>query len=202
MPGKNLAFLLLLLIGAKAFGQGNVHSVNVTSSKFTIDGRTNVSGFTCELYQPSYPDSILVNTTWANKTLSFDHLNLKYPVEKFNCQLELMNQDLQNLLKRKQHPYVHLQINSIHIKDQTQGIEQLYVDAHITLTIAGVTQSLKITEGMVVNHSESDLTFSGTTSLDMRGFDIEPPTRLLGMVKVDKMLKVSFEVSLHVEEAH
>lgn len=197
----HLLLILLLLILDVCLGQEvkRHHEISVTASHFTIIGSTNINRFECTLEDYTPSDTLEIRSTWNNKTIQFDNLVLTYPVSEFDCGLEAMNRDMQHLLQSDQYPVMILHIKSIDLKPNQQAIETLYVTSDVALTIAGVAKPVKITEGMVINHSESSLTFSGEVSINMKDFHMEPPVRLWGMVQVDEMLQVKFAVRMEVK---
>ncbi|MEQ9306636.1 MAG: YceI family protein [Marinoscillum sp.] len=169
-------------------------------SAFTIEGSTNVSSFQCYLTKTNFADTIAIERTWRHRTITFDRLTLKYPVNEFDCQIELMTEDLRSLLQSDRFPYLFLRVKTIEVIDGPQEIENLNVSSEVNVTIAGVTREVRVDKGSVVNHSESLLTFQGKVSLDMVDFGIEPPVKFFGMVKVDNLLEVSFSITMEVTD--
>lgn len=184
------------------FGQSTnaSHLIKVKGSAFTIEGSTNISSFQCYLTKTNYSDTIAIERTWRHRTITFDRLTLKYPVNEFDCQIELMTEDLQSLLQSDRFPYLFLRVKTIEVIDGPQEIENLDVSSEVNVTIAGVTREVRVDKGSVVNHSESLLTFQGKVSLDMVDFGIEPPVKFFGMVKVDNLLEVSFSITMEVTD--
>ncbi|MEQ8473223.1 MAG: YceI family protein [Marinoscillum sp.] len=196
-----LIFSLCFGIASTAFTQSSVeHHVKVRSSEFLIHGSTNVSDYHCKLQESTNTDSLNIKRWWSNKTITFQGLVLQYRVNQFDCGLELMNQDLQVLLKSATYPYLSLQINSIRIKEGKQQIEELLVSSDVTVNLAGSTKNVSPIQGKVINHSESMLTLKGKTTLVMEDFGIEPPVKFFGMVKVESELVVEFSITMEVTD--
>lgn len=193
-----LVVLLLSLACTKSYGQ-NEHLVEVHSSRFLIQGETNVNRFECALFQDVSDQALKVQSVWGNYNLRFDGLQFRYPVEKFDCNLDAMNEDMQELLKSDEYPYLYLEIHDIHIDRSNTEIERLKVAARITINLAGVSRQFVITDGVVINRSEEELTFLGKKTLKMTDFNIEPPTKFFGMVTVTDELKVEFEINMQVD---
>ena len=175
------------------------HEIAVTSSQFEIEGTTNINEFHCGLddYVPS--DTLEIRSSWNNKSITFDNLILSYPVSHFDCGIEAMNKDMQSLLKSSTNPNMVLHIQAINQKKNQQAIETLYVTSKVRLTVAGVTREIAVKDGMVINHSETSLTFSGEVSLNMKDFEMEPPVKFWGMVQVNEILTVRFAVRMEVK---
>ena len=77
--------------------------------------------------------------------------------------------------------------------------QQNRLDATGTLTMAGVTRptelsvSYKILEG-------GDLVISGSRKLKMTDFKMEPPTAMMGTIKVGDEVEVRFEATLSIPD--
>lgn len=199
-PKLNLILLVLIFFSTKVTGQQQAkHEVSITSSTFTIYGTTNVNAFECELAQNIPHKPIVVYSKSTDHDINFDGLTMAYPIKDFDCGLEAMSDDLKLTLKSKEFPELYLTINSIHIKQESQEIEKLKVISSVTIKIAGISRTTTIEEGMVINHSEDALTLSGKQQMTMKDFNIEPPTKFFGMVKVNNDLSVGFTIDMLVK---
>lgn len=176
----------------------NYHRVKITSSSITIHGETNINQFKCRLNQPALNDSILVKNIWSNSKLDFEGLKLIYEVKSFKCGIPGMNSDFQELLKAEEQLYLLLQLNSITLLPDNDAFEELSVTAEVEINIAGVEKEVQIIESIVQNHSSAHMTLKGRERLLMSEFNIEPPTKFLGMVKVTDSIEVEFEISMEV----
>ncbi|MEQ9467445.1 MAG: hypothetical protein RLN88_08540 [Ekhidna sp.] len=176
----------------------NYHRVSIVSSSITIHGETNVNRFKCEMNQPALNDSIVVKNLWSNQKLEFVGLKLKYRVDQFDCGMQAMNNDFQDLLKAGEEPYLYLQLNSISLHDTNDAFEELDVDAEVEIFLAGVRKKVAIEGGKVLNHSSAHMTLRGEKDLLMTDFGIEPPTKFFGMVKVTDDISIEFEIGMKV----
>lgn|GEM_PF-1280443 len=196
----NILLLLaaLQLVSCHAFAQTTTarHNVNITASKFTLYGTTNLNSFECTLVEDHPTGPMAVKTQSSEYDIHFEGLEMKYNINDFDCGLEAMSDDLKHTLKSGDFPYLTLRINDIKIKDEYQEIEKLSVISEVTITLAGVKRDVSILEGYVINHSRESLTLSGLQQLEMKSFNIEPPTKFFGMVKVNNELSVGFEISM------
>jgi len=192
---------ILLFFSFLSWGQSTKrnHEVTVTSSQFTIEGSTNVNKFNCSLEEHIPSDTLEIRSTWNNSRITFENLILSYPVKDFDCGIAAMNQDMQSLMKSEDYPTMSLHIEDIDLKDKQEAIETLYVTSKVKLTIANVTREVSIKDGIVTNHSESSLTFSGTVDINMKDFQMEPPVKFWGMVQVNEKLTVRFAVRMEVK---
>ncbi len=75
-------------------------------------------------------------------------------------------------------------------------MEKLDVKSFVTISLAGVERTKMIEEATVINHDDQTVTFKGSKVLQMTDFKIEPPTKFLGLVSVEDVLEVSFEIKM------
>ncbi|MEP1035029.1 hypothetical protein [Ekhidna sp.] len=174
------------------------HQVTIMASSITIHGQTNVNRFKCGMHQPALNDSIVVKNIWSNFKLDFEGLQLVYKVQDFECGLKLMNTDFQELLKAEEEPYLLLELNSITLHPGNDAFEELDVDAEVGIFLAGVEKHIKVPCVKVYNHSSAHMTLQGKKDLQMTEFEIEPPSKFLGMVKVNDEIEIEFEISMKV----
>ncbi|WP_258105307.1 hypothetical protein [Marinoscillum sp. MHG1-6] len=169
------------------------------SSEIMIQGETNVNKFGCTLYNPKISDPLLVHSTWSNFSIQFDKLELTYEVRHFDCGMAAMTDDLREILKADNYPNLILKINQINVRRDSEGFEKLKVSADVDVTIGGVKRNMLIHQAYVINHSATDLTLHGEQPLRMTYFEIEPPTKFWGTVRVYDQIKIAFDIRMFVE---
>ncbi len=199
MAMRKILLLVFIIFCNVSFSQSKAeHLVNITSSKFTLYGTTNLNEYTCELIVPDSTGSIAVRTKANDYELRFTGLEMDYRINDFDCGLEAMSEDLKKTLKSKEFPYLTLRINKIKIKNEPQEIEKLSVTSEVTIILAGKSKNISIRDGYVVNHSENSVTLTGKQELNMSDFEISPPTKFFGMIVVNDELSVGFEINMAV----
>ena len=107
-----------------------------------------------------------------------------------------MTKDLRSILKADQQPYLSLILESIAIGSHNEDFEELDVTAVATISIAGVKRKISIEDGIVTNHSSASLTLEGATKILLTDFNIEPPTKFLGLIKIKDEVNIEFEVGM------
>lgn len=192
-----LVFLCWTLPG-QVLERPNIHQVKITSSWFAIHGATNVNNFHCGLNQSAFGDSIVVRNIWSNQRLDFENFRLEYKVSDFECGNRLMNEDFQELLRVDEHPRLVLEVNAILLDPNNDAFEELEVDALVEVRLAGISKEINIEGGKVYNHSPAHLTLAGRKPLLMSDFEVSPPTKFLGMIKVKDDIEIEFELSMEV----
>ena len=173
-----------------------LHKVEILSSSLVIHGKTNVNKFDCKLNQQLDEETLRVTSEVTDLKLDFDGLVLKFRIGEFDCGHEIMNKDFRAILKSERYPFLFLKINDIYIKEETSLMEKLDVKSFVTISLAGVERTKIIEEATVINHDDELVTFIGSKVLKMTDFNINPPTKFLGLVSVEDALEVSFEIKM------
>ena len=197
----HLIMLVALLSSHEIFSQVNYgyHKVNIESSTITINGKTNINQFECFTDQSSLNDSILVKNIWSNLKIEFEGLILKYRIDDFSCGIQAMTKEFRELMKAESEPFLFLHLNSITICQDNNAFEELDVDADVKILLGGEERLIQIEGGKVINHSSARMTLKGEKRLLMSDFNIEPPTKFLGLVKANDEIEIEFEIDMEVE---
>jgi hypothetical protein len=156
-------------------------------SKISIQGTSNVNSFQC-VYEEEI--SLVQNTIeFLPKSESFEvkkaQLNLE--AKSFDCGGRRINRDFNNLLKSDAFPHVHIKILTI----TPYGKSYL---ADVEVHIAGHTKRYQIE---VVNPEKNQ--FLGELILDITDFNLESPKKLMGLIKVDDLINIHFNMYIQID---
>lgn len=120
-------------------------------------------------------------TSIQNLTITMDTRSIKS--EKG----AMMDKNMHKALKTEKYSTITFKV------DKITPVAGSSIKADGKLTIAGVTQSISINAtGKRVN---SDWVFSGSKQLKMTDYNVEPPVLLLGSLKTDNAITISFEAT-------
>lgn len=191
----SLLFFTLSLKTLQAQASGS-HKVQVLQSSITIIGSTNVNQFSCKLVQDNPGKKWRITRHYNSGLLTFDHLRLTYPVAQFNCGIKAMNSDLQDLLQAEAFPQLQFTIQSIDIQDMGSTMEQVKVATRVVIEIAGQRKETLIQNSHVLNYSDVQMELTGHQEFLISDFNLEPPTKMFGMVKVRNRIKIEYQIHL------
>lgn len=190
----------LLTSGHSSYIKAFKYTVNIHKASYLIiEGKTNVGKFDCAFEGKVLHDTIeVILTEDENGCLNFVDLEFLLPVREFDCENALMNKDFQELLKYNSYPYISWEILCMDIagmdkKDQ-QAKDTLQINT--LLKIAGEEREYWIP--VIFERRESMFSFSGNLLINIRDFQLEPPTKVFGLVQVCPAISIDFaiEVSL------
>jgi len=173
--------ICIMLIGLVTFPENAVESIIVVRQAFTIEGGTSVGDFSCT-YELDQRDTVKINS------LLTENASVQYiiPSTAFGCHNFLLNRDFKKTIKAKEYKDIRVVLSGFrktgnhytcNLKLRLAGKEKMYEETPLKTSGDGLTGSL------VVQFSE---------------FDLTPPKRMGGLVKVKEDIKIS--VALTVQQ--
>lgn len=182
-----IQFVLVVLI----FHISSYKSAKVdilSTSHIAIQGSTNVNSFTCVYENEIKLSDNVVNYFLEGSQIKLKDTELLLSSNAFDCGNKGMNKDFKSLLNADKYEYIKIKVLSI-VPDN----DCIYVTTDIK--ISGHHQEHKF----IVNASD-DGSFKGTLELNICDFGMEPPTKMLGLVKVNETISIDFDVSFKIDK--
>ncbi len=177
------AFFLLLLssvVGASSRNESSGLTRQISFIK--VLGKTNLSEFSLQ-YASGKEDSDL--------NILIDGNRAKIPVRLLKAESEQMTRDFLLLLQEDRFPYIDIEFSE---NPAVPALEEADLLPTISLTIAGVENRYPLTCRLEFKDGKRILT--GTVRLRLTDFNLQPPTKLMGVVKVQDEIRISFGVIL------
>jgi len=198
--------LVLLMIGGllggggvqSAWAQGQRLTVH-SDSQFWIQGEATGTDFTCRVGQVDGradlppPKKALSSSSEERQTT----VVVKVPVRAFDCGNRVMTNDLKETLKVEKHPKIRFELvhASVGAPTDTTGTWRR-VKVLGTLTIAGTKRLVNLeAAGRAID--EHRFRVRGCRPIRMTDFNIEPPTKAFGLIKVKDRVVVQFDLLAH-----
>lgn len=166
-------------------------------SSLVVLGKTNVNQFECNYNGKFYKqDRIRFKKQRKNNTVKLRDFELEVVVKSVDCKKKIYNNNMYDLLQAEQHPTIDIDLTKLTIyEDSTSSKEQGVGYFDVVVTIAGVKNKSKI----VLSHAEKTeeaIRFIGDIELLMTDYNLEPPSKMGGMIKVKEELLISVELVL------
>lgn len=187
---KSISAMTLLFFGA--FFSAPVRETRVwvaPESEVVIIGTTNVNAFTCKYNVQELEVPVQLSYNEKVEQIQFQNAKLKLANDCFDCGGKAINKDFRELLKTEHHPQVELRL--LHVDPLETDAQKIGVGMEIT--IAGVARKYETTLSCV---QAGDICVNGTLDLLLSDFGLEPPRKVLGMIKVDNKIKVKLSLKL------
>ncbi len=164
-------------------------------SRFWIEGTSSVSSFTCEADDVAGGGRLagnIVSVSTGHSARAQAHMTI--PVQQLDCGKARMNSDLRDALRAGDFPYIQFELQSAEVVAAPASSTGWYgLRALGRLEIAGEERLVTIpAEG--IRLADGLYRVRGSMPLRMTDFGVDPPTALLGMVKVRDEIEVHFDV--------
>lgn len=158
-------------------------------SEVVIAGTTNVNNFTCKYNLQELEVPIRLIYDEKSEQILFKNAELTLINDCFDCGGKAINRDFQELLKTERHPQVGLKLLYV----EPPSLNQSMVDVGVEIKIAGVSRRYQT---LLYCEQTKDICVNGTLELKLSDFQLEPPKKMLGMIKVDDEIKVHLTLQL------
>jgi hypothetical protein len=189
--------LLLIVIGFYSlfFSNGDekrmVAWVIEPSSTLIINGASNVNQFTCGLSSYQYTDTLELARRTASQ-IQFSPNKLLLPVVDFDCAHKLITSDFQETLQVGKYPQIGISFLSLdRIPSANTSISSY--DGRVTIELSGQVREVSIRFDFW-EKSYSQYNLIGKKTLRFTDFGLEPPTKMMGLVKVADELTIDFNL--------
>ena len=152
-----------------------------------ISGNTNISQFELSLEFPARQvfQVVLYDSSYRKNEL----YNISIPVNHFEANNKLIYNDFITLLKTDQYPDIIIKIPYAHLLNVFSGM--LCTKHMINITIAGITNSY-IIPGSASFCAGDKLYVTGIKNIRLTDFNLNPPEKLKGLIKVEDEVIIDF----------
>jgi Na+-transporting NADH:ubiquinone oxidoreductase subunit NqrC len=178
-----LIILMIFLLGGTVYGQ-TPYSLKL--AKMTVDGTSSLHDWTSDVTKVEWIGSFLVG---ENKVKEVKNVQVKIAVTSIqSTKGKIMDNKTYEAFKYEKNPAIIYKLNTISITDAA-------LKANGTLTMAGTTKAIEmsVTAKVLAN---GDIQLTGSQKLNMRDYKMEPPTAMMGTIKVGEMVTVKFDLTL------
>jgi len=114
------------------------------------------------------------------------------PVRQLKSDSTKMDSVMYEHIKQKDHPRIEYRLTELTLKEAPKSADAPFVfDSQGELSVAGVTNKVQMPVS-VTRVAKDQLKFTGSTSVKMTSFGIQPPT-LIGILSTGDDVKIAFE---------
>jgi hypothetical protein len=169
-------------------------AMNIISSGFiNIEVESNVNKLTFEydIKKQNFVQRISIKMSGEEKTILSAII---VPVVNFKCSNHFAFNDFISLLKADKYPNMKISFPVESLNYHT-GDDKILL-RNVDFNVAGVTRTYDILCS-VINENSGKIMLSGYTRLRLTDFEITPPVRSLGFVRVKNEIIVKFGFSLN-----
>ena len=155
------------------------------NSYILINGGSNISTFSF-----TYSTSSLSDAWQIIEIKDTGFLSVAVPVREFEASNSLMYDDFLKLIKASEFPFLKIILPKELLKEAYKTERTSYPEIEIML--AGVTRIYRIDCNLY--NCGNNLFIQGLKTIKLSDFNIQPPVKLNGLVKVKDEIEVNFEL--------
>lgn len=186
----SILFSVIFLWPSKAgVADGNESSVPAECKSYiSIQGSSNVNRFRL------YNESPKVKTTPENIT---EGNHIRIPVYDFEASNHRMLSDFYEMVKASKYPFIDIDIEPRGMADfdEQSGLTNF----RTTVTIAGKSNTY-VVPSAISGCQQRGFMLEGDLEVKLTDFDIQPPTKLLGAIKVNDNVFIKFAFRMEHEK--
>ena len=189
-----LAWTLLLALPLCAADNWVRYDALPGGSKVKLDGTSTIHDWTVE-------SKLVAGYAEFDAAFDFDKLApgkvnarcvVTIPARQLKSDSTKMDSVMYEHIKQKDHPRIEYRLTELTLKEAPKGPEApALFDSKGELSVAGVTNKVEMPVS-VTRVGKDKLKFSGSTSVKMTSFGIQPPT-LIGVLSTGDDVKIAFE---------
>ncbi|MEX2457268.1 MAG: YceI family protein [Balneolaceae bacterium] len=188
---------MMLLSGGSLYGQHM--AINDEQSHLWIEGKSNVNSFSCDANQYELNSQRLAPAL-ETETPTTENLQVEISIQVkgFDCGKKRMNRDLLDALKADQYDSIHYEYQSTEDVEYDEESDIYRIIINGILTVAGQSNNIQLSmNGYLM---DENIRAKGKTEIIMTNYNVEPPTAMFGLVRVNNTLTVHFDLTAAIVE--
>jgi polyisoprenoid-binding protein YceI len=183
-------FILFAFITVHTSAQ-QVFEINSSNSNMTVKGTSSLHDW--EMEATEFHASTKLEIT-DKRVTEIHQVSFSTPVKKLSSDKWIMDKNAHEALKEDDYPKISFSLKA----DEEIKLQDKKVAIPGKLTIAGKTKEVSILCSYDIT-SPRELRVTGNTALKMSDFGIDPPTVMLGTLKIDDEITVDFKMEFILE---
>ena len=185
--------ICFVLYGQQVFAQDITYAIDTEASDMKISGTSNLHDWQADVN--TIYGRVVVKRALMRGNASADAIEdvfIRITVEDIRSDNNQLTKNMHKALNAEKQKYITFQLADAEVESASDNFQ---IAAEGNLKVAGTTRTVEL-ENVNARFSEdrSKLYLSGSKTLNMTDFNIEPPTALLGTLKTDEMVTVTFEL--------
>ncbi len=159
-------------------------------SRLEISGSSNINEFQCLNVSYKGNDTLYENSNPGQSQYQLNGL-ITIMADEFDCRNRLITNDFRKTLNAGDYPVIKVRFLGLGI--HRKAAEQEAVKGQTEITIAGVSRKYDIS-CRFTNSGTKKARLTGSKTVKLSVFGLEPRPKVLGMIKVDDTVKVDFDL--------
>ncbi len=166
------------------------------SSSLKVNGKTNINTFSCTSLESNIKGEINYQFEAGSAFTNFQNTKLKIAIHQLDCGAKLINNDLYKALRADEYPNISIDlIRLVNLDNKLISECDSWVsfEALTDMTIVCTSKSVVIPV-RVKKLDELSYKIIGSKTIELCDFGIEPPTAMMGLIKVKSTIEIEFDL--------
>ncbi|MBT0810364.1 YceI family protein [Litoribacter ruber] len=189
-------FILILILGqAVLMPTGTIERAKWKVSELSrleINGNTNVTPFNCVSVDYSGNDILFANDIKGAQNLIWSG-EIVMQANNFDCANNIMTKDFRKTVQAEDYP--EIKIKFISLQQNPKNNSKELFEGKVEISLAGVANQFPIT-CQLKDPGNGKKKLTGEQTFKFSDFQIEPPVKFLGAVRVKDEVTVNFDLIL------
>lgn len=158
-----------------------------------IEGTSTIHDWECEVEEIN-ADVKMNTSTLEGESISnpVQSLSITIPVEEIESGKGGMNKKIYGALKEKDYPNITYILSAAELVNGSSN-KSFILNTNGKLTVAGNTQNINFpVEGTL--QDDGSYRFTGSYTLNMKDYDVDPPSAMLGTIRSGEEVTIKFEI--------
>ncbi|MEP7143035.1 MAG: hypothetical protein ABI707_09200 [Ferruginibacter sp.] len=164
------------------------------TSTIRIDGSTNINDFGCDITGYYQPDTIVCSEENAVSKLVTLNGVLQIDISKFDCHNKMLTRDLRKTLKADEYPKLVIHFLSLERAPLIQNNKD-FLRGWVEIELAGIHRRFEISYSFIKTGA-SLIQLHGNRCFKFVDFNLIPPKKFAGLIKVNDKFTVDFNLVL------
>ena len=189
-----LGILFLSLLAFTPAKKNNYTDLSlIFSGSISISGKSNIRPFSCKASTIDKHDTLIVRYMKEDNIYKLENAFLEIDLNGFDCGNPFVDKDFAKLLQKDKYPTLKIDIKQMTL-DELKA-DNLSGKADFEIEIAGINKNYEakfnssITNGIGLVEGELELNISD--------FNLRPPKKLLGLIKVSEKIQIEFRYFIY-----
>jgi len=179
--------IVVLLLAVTLLTNAQVVKINPKISSVVIKGTSNLHDWESKTQQVNGQISINYSSKQVNS------MAVEIPVKSIKSGEKLMDSKTYEAFNADKYPTIVFKLVEVNSLQISPNVINVTVTGNLTL--AGVTKRVSVKATGKPGKDDS-FTFTGTVPVKMTDFKIDPPTAMMGMLKVGNNVTLKFDVTV------
>ena len=171
---------------------GEVNWAVLPNSYISINGRSNVNTFGCEATGLFQAETLHGTIAQDGKSIKMTG-SITLAINQFDCNNRMLTNDLRKTLKADEYPQMSIRFRSLERMPFCNGGED-FLSGMVIIELAGKRKPFNLRYSFTKTGSGYKL--QGSRTFSFADFDLSPPKKIGGLVKVNDDFDVAFTLLL------